>query len=115
MGRALVVEHVRNADGRTSDTLGAFVRRHGAAPVLPEIDVFFDRLADHHVVARDPHPKNILVREEPDGALSLVLIDGFGDPNIIPLATMSKSLNRKKLMRKKSGLIRRLRALEGER
>lgn len=106
-GRALVGEHVRNADGATSVTLRRFLQDHGPAKILPLVDEFFEELAANHVVTKDPHLENILVRELAGGALRLVIIDGLGDPNLIPFATLSKSLNRKKLMRKKQTLIRK--------
>jgi len=110
LGRALVGEHVRNADGETSPTLISYLRKHGPSKIFPLVDTLFEELAVHHVVARDPHLENILVRELESGALRLVIIDGLGDPNLIPLATISKKLNRKKLMRKKQTLVRKLNA-----
>jgi hypothetical protein len=109
-GRALVGEHVRNANGETSATLLSYLQDHGPSRIFPLVDGLFEELAAHHVVARDPHLENILVRELESDALQLVIIDGLGDPNFIPLATISKTLNRKKLMRKKQTLIRKLNA-----
>jgi len=106
LGRGLVVEHVRNADGTTSETLADYVRKHGSSRILPALDRLFDELAKYHVVAKDPHVENILVRELEGGDLELVVIDGLGDNNVIPFATVSKVLNRNKLMRKKQSLIR---------
>jgi hypothetical protein len=109
-GRALVGEHVRNADGGTSVTLLSYLQDHGPSRILPLVDGLFEELAVNHVVARDPHLENILVRELEGDALQLVIVDGLGDPNFIPLATISKMLNRKKLMRKKQTLIRKVSA-----
>lgn len=109
-GRALVGEHVRDADGKTSETLLSYLRKHGPSRILPLVDGLFEELAIHHVVARDPHLENILVRKLEGGALRLVIVDGLGDPNFIPFATISRRLNRKKLMRKKKTLIRKLNA-----
>ncbi|MCZ6740631.1 MAG: YrbL family protein [Alphaproteobacteria bacterium] len=106
-GRALVGEYVRNADGGTSVTLRRFLQDHGPSKIFPLVDDLFEELAANHVVTKDPHLENILVRELEGGALRLVIIDGLGDPNFIPFATWSKRLNRKKLMRKKQTLIRK--------
>lgn len=108
LGRGLVADHVRNADGTTSETLADHVRRHGTSKVRPALDRLFDQLARHHVVAKDPHVENILVRELDGGDLELVVIDGLGDNNVIPFATVSKRLNRRKLMRKKRSLLRHI-------
>lgn len=107
-GKGLVAEHVRNADGTTSETLADYVREHGASEIPPLLDELFENLAEHHVAAKDPHAENIVVRELGGGKLELVVIDGLGDNNVIPFATISKTLNRQKLMRKKNSLCRRI-------
>ncbi|MDX1483221.1 MAG: YrbL family protein [Alphaproteobacteria bacterium] len=111
MGPALVAEYVRNGDGRSSPTLWDYVSAHGIDAVRPLIEELFETLARHHVVLREPHHKNIVVREKQDGSVDLVVIDGLGDPNIVPFATLSKHLNRRKLMRKKGKLYGRLERL----
>jgi len=108
LGRGLVAEHVRNADGTTSETLASYVQKHGPSKILPALDTLFEQLARFHVVAKDPHAENIVVRELDGGGLELVVIDGLGDNNVIPFATISKTLNRNKLMRKKQSLRRRV-------
>jgi len=112
-GRALVAEHVRDADGRTSETLRTYVLGNGLAKIAPALDGFFEALAAHHVTVEDPTAHNILVRQGGAG-LALVLIDGLGDPTLIPYKTVSKRLNRRKLMRKKMKLFAKLRALAKE-
>jgi hypothetical protein len=109
-GRALVAERVRDADGRTSETLRTYVLKNGLAMIAPALDGFFEALAAHHVTVEDPTAHNILVRQGGDG-LALVLVDGLGDPTLIPYKTVSKRLNRRKLMRKKMKLLAKLRAL----
>jgi hypothetical protein len=109
-GRALVAKHVRDANGRTSETLRTHVLNNGLALIAPALDKFFEALATHHVVVEDPTAHNILVRQNNAG-LALILIDGLGDPTIIPYKTVSKILNRRKLMRKKVKLLAKLRAL----
>ena len=111
-GRALVAEHVCNANGKTSENLKSYVQGKNITPILPLLDKFFEALANHHVVARDPHSQNILVREGDDGSLELVLTDGFGDPHLIPYTSIFKGFNRLRLMRKKNKLIRKLQTLE---
>jgi hypothetical protein len=106
-GRALVAEHVRDADGRTSESLWNHVARNGLEGVAALLDDFFETFAAHHVPVEDPTYHNILVRRDGPG-ISLVLIDGLGDPTLIPYKTMFKSLNREKLMRKKGRLIAKL-------
>ena len=109
-GRALVAEHVRNADGKTSKSLKSYLEGNGVERILPRVDDLFETLGTNHVVVSDFSMKNILVREKNNDALDLVIIDGFGDSSLIPFASFSKRLNRRKLMRKKRRLMRRLQA-----
>lgn len=111
LGRALVAERAQNADGTTCETLETYVSQNGLSEVVPVIDGFFEEMVANHVTVGDPTARNIVVRRNGRG-LELVLVDGLGDPTIIPYKTVSKRLNRRKLMRKKASLLRKLRALE---
>jgi len=111
-GPALMAEHVRDADGRTSESLRRHVARNGLDGILPLLDDFFETLAAHHVPVEDPTYHNILVRKDAQG-ISLILVDGLGDPTLIPYKTLFKGLNRDKLMRKKGRLIARLKRIAG--
>ncbi|MCZ6496698.1 MAG: YrbL family protein [Alphaproteobacteria bacterium] len=112
-GRALVAGHVRDTDGRTSETLRSYVLNNGLAKIAPALDGLFESLAAHHVTVEDPTAYNILVRQGGAGP-ELVIVDGLGDPTLIPYKTVSKRLNRRKLMRKKGKLLRKLHALVQE-
>ncbi len=109
-GRALVAGHVRDDDGRTSETLRTYVLNNGFAKIAPALDGLFESLAAHHVTVEDPTALNILVRQGGGGPV-LVIVDGLGDPTVIPYKTVSRRLNRRKLMRKKVKLFAKLRAL----
>jgi hypothetical protein len=107
-GPALMAEHVRDADGRTSQSLWRHVGQNGLADMLPLLDDFFEALASHHVPVEDPTYHNILVCKN-GPKMRLILVDGLGDPTLIPYKTLFKGLNREKLMRKKGRLIAKLR------
>ena len=109
-GRALVAGHVRDDDGRTSATLRTYVVANGLAIIAPALDGLFESLAAHHVTVEDPTADNILVRQG-GGGPELVIVDGLGDPTVIPYKTVSRRLNRRKLMRKKVKLFAKLHAL----
>lgn len=113
-GPGLVAECIRNADGTISETLRAVVLRQRIAPVSDLIDAFFESLAACHVVARDVTSTNIVVREN-HGSSELVSIDGVLDPSILKAATISRSINGKKLKRRKANLIEELNSLIGDR
>ncbi len=109
-GRALVAGHVRDDDGRTSETLRTYVLNNGFAKIAPALDGLFESLAAHHITVEDPTAHNILVRQG-GGEPVLVIVDGLGDPTVIPYKTVSRRLNRRKLMRKKVKMFAKLRAL----
>ena len=109
-GRALIAEHVRDDDGRTSETLRAYVAKNGLEKIAPALDGLFESLAAHHVTVEDPTALNILVRQGGAGP-ELIIVDGLGDPTVIPYKTVFKGLNRRKLMRKKVKLFRKLVAI----
>jgi hypothetical protein len=113
-GPALMAEHVRDADGRTSVSLRRFVAENGLAGLAPLIEDFFETMAAHHVPVEDPSYHNILVQRREGGGLRLVLVDGLGDPTVIPYKSLIKGLNRKKLMRKKERLLARLERVAAE-
>ena len=62
-GPALVGERVHNIDGNISLTLSDYVNKHGIANVRSAIDVLFKQLSDSHVLFRDAHARNILVKQ----------------------------------------------------
>ncbi len=109
-GRALVAARVCDDDGRTSATLRTYVLNNGLAGIAPALEDFFEAFATHHIPVEDPTAHNILVRRCDDG-LKLVIVDGLGDPTLIPYKTFSKSANRRKLMRKKVKLLAKLQVL----
>jgi hypothetical protein len=106
-GPALVGERVHNIDGNTSLTLSDYVNKHGIANVRSAIDVLFKQLSNSHVLFRDAHARNILVKQV-DKQPVLVIVDGLGEANFIPYASLSKILNGWKLHRKKLRLVKTL-------
>ena len=109
-GTALVAGCVRNPDGSICESLQQFVSREGLAAIAPAIDELFDKLAQGHILVNDFNARNILVRQNGD-KIELVIVDGFGDPAIIPRRLISRRHNRRKLMLKKGRLLRRLEKL----
>ncbi len=112
LGRALVAEHVRNPDGKTCDTLRAYLTREGLKglrEITPVLDDLFEQFAANHITVRDSKSQNYLVRCK-DNGLGLVIVDGLGD-STIPYKSLSIRLNRVRLMRRKAKLLVRLREI----
>ncbi len=109
-GRALVAQRVGNADGSRCESLRDFVAAGGLDRITPVLEDFFESLARHHITVEDPNAHNILVRRQGED-LDLVLVDGLGDPTVIPYKSVFKGVNRRKLMSKKVKLFRKLRVI----
>jgi hypothetical protein len=107
LGEGLVEEHICNNDGKTSATLKDYVQCNGINIVKSYIDDLFELLTDNHILFRDAYEMNILVQELEVG-FRLVVVDGLGENNLIPYASISKTLNARKLRHKKERMIRRL-------
>jgi hypothetical protein len=108
-GLGLVVEKI-TAGGGLAPTLYQFVRAEGFDPQLRlRLDLFFDALADAHVLFNDVSGSNIAVGENAEGEAGLYLIDGYGSKQLVPLYAMSKWLNRRRLERKYERLLAKLR------
>jgi len=106
-GPALTAERVHNSDGSTSLTLYNYVEKHGIVSIRSAIDALFELLRDCHILFRDGHGKNIVVKQVDEQPV-LVIVDGLGESNFIPYASLSKFLNGKKLHRKKLRLLKKL-------
>lgn len=107
-GPALIEERISNVDGSPALRPLHYLQRHGRVEeVVEAIDILFHFLMDHHVVCNDISEQNLLIRQGRH-QLHAVLIDGYGENHLIPYPTLSKRLNRRKLMRKKARILHRL-------
>jgi hypothetical protein len=98
LGRGQLVEAIFGADGGLAPTLAQLARRGPPdATLLEALNRFAERLMTLNIVTRDLTVNNIVL----DGRAvppRLVLVDGFGDKNTIPLRTLSRRINRRKLV-----------------
>ena len=106
-GEGLVEEHIYNSDGKTSVTLKKYVQDNGINVVKVYIDDLFELFVDNHILFRDANETNILVQELETG-FRLIVVDGLGESNLIPYASISRKLNGRKLRRKKKRMIKRI-------
>ena len=108
LGLGLVAEKVYGPDGRLARTLAALYAEHrGFSETLErELATFYRGLLDANVIVGDMHAWNIVYGSDSRGGPRLILIDGFGEKNIIPMASMSRRFNARNTAR----LYRRMRA-----
>ena len=113
LGLGLVVERIRGPGGGLAPTLDARVQREGlSADILRELDALLARLLRDGVILGDLHPWNIVWGEDAAGP-RFMLIDGFGEKNVIPRCSMSQALNRHNTRRLYRRLLERVRGMAG--
>jgi hypothetical protein len=108
LGLGLVSEKVIAPDGAIAASLHTLYLRHGGATEWTDaaLDRLLADLLRYNVIVGDLHPGNIVYGSDSRGGPPrLVLIDGFGEKNILPRNSMSRWFNRHNTLR----LFRRLR------
>lgn len=108
LGPGIEVERILNHDATPSLTLSQHIASGKPETLSKPLEALFELLGQHHVLLRDEGSGNFMVRHKEQG-FELVIVDGLGEPNVIPYASVSKFLNRTKLERK---LVRLLASLE---
>lgn len=110
-GAGVVVERIRGLDGGLAPRLGQFLKaKRMDEAALEALNDWVRRMFALHIVARDINFSNIVYGTRGAGA-ACFLIDGYGERNLIPLRSMSKSMNDRALNRqfaeiaKNTGLI----------
>lgn len=112
MGPGLVVEKICAADGRLALDLDAWVRRDGlTSEVQAALDLLLAQLLEHNVITADLHAWNLVCEEKHGETPRLVMIDGFGEKNFVPLSSMSRRNNAARTRSKFRKMIKRLRTI----
>ena len=108
-GLGLVVERIVDAQGNSAPTLKQMVAQQGFGSELQgRLQAFFRDLMDAHVIFNDVSARNIVIGFNASGREGLYLVDGFGPKQLLPLYAWSKTLNRRRLLRKYGELTRTL-------
>lgn len=111
LGLGQLVEKVCADDGTLAPTLDAWVRREGFTDATAAaLDDLLARLLSHNVIAADLHQWNVVYGRDSRGGPRLLMIDGFGEKNIIPHCSMSRSHNASRTRQKFARMLKRLRA-----
>lgn len=112
-GLGLVVESVRGPDGALAPTLADLYRRDGFQPWMCEgIDTLFEELIRCGVVLSDSHPCNFVYGSSGGEPPRFVMVDGFGEKNVLPLCSMSASYNARNTRRLHRRMLSQLFALQ---
>lgn len=113
LGPGIVLDLIRDADGRIARTV-----RNLACDGIPlaslrtAFDDFGEFLLRENIVTRALLDHNIVARHEPDGAWTLFLIDGYGDPAFIPVASLVRPVGARRIRRRLDDAWQRFEQLE---
>lgn len=101
LGPGLVLDLVRDADGRISRSLREHLAEGGRLEDFrAAYDEFGRFLIEHKIVTRDLLDHNLTVRREAAGGLRFFLIDGFGDSAALPVAALLPGGTRRRIDKK---------------
>lgn len=96
-GPGVIVERINGPDKQLAPSLHAFFRAGKMDEnVLEALNEFVERMFRLKIVARDVNLSNIVYGLR-DNREQCILIDGYGERNLIPLRSMSKRLNDRSL------------------
>jgi len=102
LGRGAIFDLVLDDDARISRSLHHYLAQNDRefnAWLVEKIECLKQELYDQWVVFHDLNPTNILVKRLGYDEYRLVVIDGIGHHHLVPLASYSARLARKKLVR----------------
>jgi len=95
-GLGLVSEKVVDERGSMAPSLHAIYRRNGGASAWTDaaLDRLLEELLRFNVIVGDLHASNIVHgTDSRGGAPRLILVDGFGEKNVLPLNSISRWFN----------------------
>lgn len=113
LGLGLVAEKVTGADGGMAPSLEAMVLDQGMTPaIMSLVNRLFDEVLRHYVIVNDLHAANVVYGTDSRGGPRLVIVDGFGEKNVLPLNSMSRRHNARRTRLKFDRLRAQLAAIE---
>ncbi len=94
LGLGLVVEKQIGSDGHLAQTAADLIRRDGFAPWIAQaLETWIQSVIDHNVILGDLHAGNLVFGSDDGLSPRFVMIDGFGEKNLVPRCSMSSSFN----------------------
>lgn len=113
LGPGLVIDLLRDADGRIARSIRqALCEGVPLADLRPAFDRFGEYLLRHNIVTRALLDHNLVAQREPNGAWSIFLVDGYGDPAFVPVASLLRPVGQKRIRRRLDDAWRRFEELE---
>lgn len=99
-GEGLVFERIYNEDETKIESLKTFISKYPQHhQIETELDYLKSSLLKYKIIVRDLNMNNVLVKVSA-GNIKLILIDGFGNSDFIPLANYSDWYATRKIHRR---------------
>lgn len=99
-GPGIITKLIRNADDKLPQTLETELAYGMNHPLHRAIERFNTWLREKLVLTRGLLPHNIIVVYPDDRSCRLVIVDGLGNPEWIPISQWSETLARRKIERR---------------
>ncbi|CBL45494.1 Conserved hypothetical protein [gamma proteobacterium HdN1] len=117
MGAGLASELIRDASGKISHTLKQYLWDYGFDENSAQaVQRFAEDWIELAIPSRDLLLHNIVAQRDESGLIQrLVIIDGIGNPSIVPLRFWPRSARKQKAQRKIANLHERIQTLLGQR
>lgn len=111
MGHALEADLIMDHDGKISLSLESYLLKYGMTPECDEaIERFWDGIVRYGVFLQG-RPDNVMIRRLADGSCHILGVDGFGLPQLVPMARWF-SYARQRFLRKRrmkqDGMIKKI-------
>ncbi len=100
LGTGFMYELVRHEDGALASAITAAEIDHHSEALLGKVKEMYFQLIAERAVVNDLRLANVFFRRKLDGGFDLILIDGFGNNNLIKIADYSSYFRVQKLNRK---------------
>lgn len=100
MGLGLVLEAVRDDEGRLAPSLSTLLSEKIYSPQAAEaLERFIHEVLESDIIIADLHPGNIVYAYDKTQGHHFVMIDGLGLSTLFPFKAISKNLNRRSKLR----------------
>ncbi|MDX1696544.1 MAG: YrbL family protein, partial [Ketobacteraceae bacterium] len=113
LGKGLVSELIRDSSGKISCSLKQYIIEEGLTDsVQTAIDDLCNFWQENRIASRKLLPHNVVAQQDASGNVKrLVVIDGLGDPNLIPLKWLPQTIGNRKVAKNIAEFQRRIRKL----
>jgi hypothetical protein len=112
LGTGLLFERISDHDGTTSASLDAYVKREGMKDIPAALQAMKTHFLEWNIITCDMSLNNFMVRRNAEDGIEIVMIDGVGNREAIPLSSVLTIFGRMKMQRRWTRFERKLEPLD---